>query len=360
MTFHIPFTISSLNRLKIKSKRYVKIFSVKRDSKLKDYLAKAEVDITREEYLGIVARSTLMFSIIAYIAFSTAIFILKQGNPFLVPLIPTIAVGMFTSFSQINYPKILADKQQKGIERNLLAAMEDMLIQLSSGVPLFTILVNVSASGYGQLSLEFKKAVKKINAGFPQIEVIEELGKKNHSILFRKALWQISNGMKAGSNITEVVRDIIHSLNEEQFETLSSSYFKVHIKVNYDNGEGEEVDLPSSIADIYYDATTALLQVENIYNIPYEIENQGIKVLHRGFTVDFAEYVDLCRSPVLTVSFLVSDGVAIDNNDNTVTIGAYAYVNVVCDSAFRGNTWQSNEKICTHQEYTGAHRLAES
>ncbi len=115
------------------------------------------------------------------------------------------------------YPKILADKQQKGIERNLLAAMEDMLIQLSSGVPLFTILVNVSASGYGQLSLEFKKAVKKINAGFPQIEVIEELGKKNHSILFRKALWQISNGMKAGSNITEVVRDIIHSLNEEQF-----------------------------------------------------------------------------------------------------------------------------------------------
>ncbi len=217
MTFHIPFTISSLNRLKIKSKRYVKIFSVKRDSKLKDYLAKAEVDITREEYLGIVARSTLMFSIIAYIAFSTAIFILKQGNPFLVPLIPTIAVGMFTSFSQINYPKILADKQQKGIERNLLAAMEDMLIQLSSGVPLFTILVNVSASGYGQLSLEFKKAVKKINAGFPQIEVIEELGKKNHSILFRKALWQISNGMKAGSNITEVVRDIIHSLNEEQF-----------------------------------------------------------------------------------------------------------------------------------------------
>lgn len=217
MTFHIPFTISSLNRLKIKSKRYVKIFSVKRDSKLKDYLAKAEVDITREEYLGIVTRSTLMFSIIAYITFSTAIFILKQGNPFLVPLIPTIAVGMFTSFSQINYPKILADKQQKGIERNLLAAMEDMLIQLSSGVPLFTILVNVSASGYGQLSLEFKKAVKKINAGFPQIEVIEELGKKNHSILFRKALWQISNGMKAGSNITEVVRDIIHSLNEEQF-----------------------------------------------------------------------------------------------------------------------------------------------
>ncbi|MEK6894097.1 MAG: type II secretion system F family protein [Nanoarchaeota archaeon] len=222
MTFHIPFTISSLNRLKIKSKRYVKVFSVKRDSKLKEYLSKAEVDITREQYLGIVIRSTLMFSIITYLFLSTMIFIFGHGNPFFIPLIPALAVGVFTSFSQINYPKVLSDRQQKAIERNILPAMEDMLIQLSSGVPLFTILVNVSSSGYGQLSVEFKKAVKKINAGFPQIEVIEEMGKKNHSILFRKALWQISNGMKAGSNITEVVRDIIHSLNEEQYLQLQT------------------------------------------------------------------------------------------------------------------------------------------
>lgn len=222
MTFHIPFTISSLNRLKIKSKRYSKIFSVKRDSKLKDYLSKAEVDITREEYLGIVARSSIMFFIITYLILSTGIFIFKQGNPFLVPIMPAIAVAIFSSFSQINYPKMLSDKQQKAIERNLLPAMEDMLIQLSSGVPLFTILVNLSSSGYGQLSIEFKKAVKKINAGFPQIEVIDELGKKNHSMLFRKALWQISNGMKAGSNIAEVVKDIIHSLNEEQYLQLQT------------------------------------------------------------------------------------------------------------------------------------------
>lgn len=217
MTFHIPFTIASLNRLKIKSKRYVKIFSVKRESKLKEYLMKAEVDISREEYLGIVARSAITFSIIAYLVLSTGIFFFSQGNPFLFPIIPTLAVGVFVSFSQINYPKVLSERQQKAIERNLLPAMEDILVQLSSGVPLFTILVNISSSGYGQLSLEFKKAVKRINAGLPQLEVIEDMGKKNHSILFRKALWQISNGMKAGSNINEVVKDIIHSLNEEQY-----------------------------------------------------------------------------------------------------------------------------------------------
>ena len=222
MTFHIPFTIASLNRLKTKSKRYAKIFSVKKDSKLKDYILKAEVDITREQYLGIVIRSGIIFFIITYLIISTGIYFMNKGNPFLVPIIPAMAVGALISFSQVNYPKVLSNRQQKAIERNLLPAMEDMLVQLSSGVPLFTILVNISASGYGQLSIEFKKAVKKINAGLPQIEVIDDMGKKNASILFRKSLWQISNGMKAGSNITEVVKDIIHSLNEEQFLLLQT------------------------------------------------------------------------------------------------------------------------------------------
>ena len=218
MAFHIPLTIASLNNLKIKSKRYIKFFSVKKESNLKYYLEKAEVDLSREEYLGIVSRSAVMFMAISYIVFSTALFLIKKElNSFLIALMPMILVGIFTSFSQINYPKVLANKQQKAIERNLLPAMEDMLVQLSSGVPLFNILVNISSSGYGQLSIEFKKAVRKINAGYPQIEVIEEMGKKNHSLLFRKALWQISNGMKAGSNITEVIKDIIHSLNEEQY-----------------------------------------------------------------------------------------------------------------------------------------------
>src|SRR3989344_5865796 len=222
MTFHIPFTITSLNRLKTKSKRYSKIFSVKRDSKLKEYLIKAEVAITREEYIGIVIRTALIFSVITYAVISTAIYLFNKGNPFIISLIPAVAVGIFTSFSQLNYPKVLSNRQQKGIERNLLPAMEDILVQLSSGVTLFTILVNISAANYGQLSLEFKKAVKKINAGFPQVEVIDELGKNNSSMLFRKALWQISNGMKAGSNITEVVKDIIHSLNEEQYLQLQT------------------------------------------------------------------------------------------------------------------------------------------
>jgi flagellar protein FlaJ len=97
-----------------------------------------------------------------------------------------------------------------------------MLVQLNSGVPLFTIMVNISSSGYGELSVEFKKVVKKINSGMPQIEVIEELGEKNSSVFFRRTLWQISNGMRAGSDISVIIKESIKSLNEEQLIQIQS------------------------------------------------------------------------------------------------------------------------------------------
>jgi len=102
------------------------------------------------------------------------------------------------------------------MEKNLIPALGDILVQLNSGVPLFNILVNISSSDYGELSEEFKKAVKKINAGLPQVEVLEELGEKNSSIYFKRTLWQISNGMRAGSDISVVISESIKSLSEEQ------------------------------------------------------------------------------------------------------------------------------------------------
>jgi len=41
------------------------------------------------------------------------------------------------------------------------------------------------------------------------------LGEKNSSLFFRRTLWQISNGMKAGGDISIIIHDSIHSLNEE-------------------------------------------------------------------------------------------------------------------------------------------------
>ena len=60
------------------------------------------------------------------------------------------------------------------------------------------------------------KAVKEINTGKSQIEVLDELAAKNPSLFFRRAIWQIVNGMKAGSNMTSVMKSLLEALSEEQ------------------------------------------------------------------------------------------------------------------------------------------------
>ncbi|PIN88856.1 hypothetical protein COU60_05540 [Candidatus Pacearchaeota archaeon CG10_big_fil_rev_8_21_14_0_10_34_76] len=216
MKFRIPFTIASEERLKKKSRTFRKFVKPKKNSKLKKYLENSDTKLTREEYISISIKSFITAVVAVFVLSTTLFLILSVNRSFLLGLGLALLIASFVAFVQIAYPKINSVRKQKNIEKNLIPALEDMLVQLNSGIPLFDILINVSYAEYGELSREFKKAVKKINAGLPQVEVLEELGENNPSIFFRRALWQISNGMKAGSNISEVVKDSISALNEEQ------------------------------------------------------------------------------------------------------------------------------------------------
>ena len=77
-------------------------------------------------------------------------------------------------------------------------------------------MLNISSAGYGELSKEFRKAVKRINSGEPEAAVLDDLGRKNPSNFFRRTLWQISSGMKSGADMSVVIQDSISALNEEQ------------------------------------------------------------------------------------------------------------------------------------------------
>ncbi len=216
MKFKIPFTISKLEKLKQQSKFFKKFIKPKRNAKLQSDLDKAEIPLTREEYLSICLKNSAIASLIILIFSSTALILLKVSYAVLLSIGLSLLFGGFVFFSQRIYPHIYLNRKQREIEKNLIPALQDMLIQLNAGIPLFTILVNISSAEYSALSDEFKKAVKKINAGMPEIEVLEQLGKKNSSLHFRRTIWQISNGMRAGSDISIVIEESIKSLEEEQ------------------------------------------------------------------------------------------------------------------------------------------------
>ncbi len=185
-------------------------------------LKQSGMDVDAKEYTALCISSTLfLFIILGSIltfALATPTFISLIGfeTPFGVGFIVSGLFSLFVFMQQIMYPRIFANRKIRGLEKNLLPALQNILIQLNSGVPLFNILVNISKGDYGDLSNEFGKAVKQINTGRPQVEALEELASENPSPLFRRAVWQIVNSMKAGSDLSSVINDIINDLSEEQ------------------------------------------------------------------------------------------------------------------------------------------------
>lgn len=179
-------------------------------------LKQAEAGIGSEEYLSRCFLATSFFFLFILIFFFLILNKLGVENAFFASFTIALITALFVFFQQLAYPQLIAKRRVREIEINLLPALQSFIIQLNSGVPLFNILVNISLSDYGALSSEFKKAVKKIKAGHPQTEVIEEMAANNPSLLFRRALWQITNGMKAGSDMSSVIEEVTRTLSEEQ------------------------------------------------------------------------------------------------------------------------------------------------
>lgn len=216
MKFKIPFSFASLDKLKKRSEYFKKFVAQKKNSKLRDMLSGSDIPLTREEYLSICISGFVTSFIVLFILSSTVLYFFGISYALLYAAVISFLFGAFVFFSRSVYPKVYTNRKIKEIERNLIPALEDVLVQLNSGIPLFSILVNISASDYGALSEEFKKVVKKINAGLSDADVLEEVGEKNPSMFFRRALWQVSNGMKSGSDISIIISESIKSLTEEQ------------------------------------------------------------------------------------------------------------------------------------------------
>jgi len=221
MDFKIPFTFSDTEILKRRSQPFIK-FARKKEGKLDDYLKNAGEKLSGKQYLSICYR-TFLFSILIFSSlFSSILGILAIEFFYFYGLSLALLVSGFILFNQVNYPKIFSLHKKRDLERNLIPALQDMMVQINSGVPIFQILLNVANSDYSEVSGEFKKITGEINSGMPQIEAMEKYGKLNTSEYFRRVLWQISNGMRAGSDLSIVIAEEIKNLSKEQAIQIQS------------------------------------------------------------------------------------------------------------------------------------------
>ncbi|MFH0860472.1 MAG: type II secretion system F family protein [Candidatus Altiarchaeota archaeon] len=174
-----------------------------------------EYQINARGYLSV----AFFMSLVVFIAFSSAIIAVfhAAGNPNYVigPLIGAV-VGVVMYLYITYFPKQIVNSRVKYIERNLLFALRSILIQIRSGVPVFDTLVALANGDYGPISKEMHIVVEKVNAGKDVVASLEELAIRNPSMYFRRALWQMVNSMKSGSDVGDNLSEVISSLSKEQ------------------------------------------------------------------------------------------------------------------------------------------------
>ncbi len=131
---------------------------------------------------------------------------------------PVSALFMFFLITTYNakYPRIILAKKSRNLEKNMIYALKHVLVQVKSGVPLFNSIVTVSEKNYGEMSVMMKKLVKEVETGTPLEAAMDEMALETGSENFRRVLWQISNSLKSGVEISETLRNIIQNIAHEQ------------------------------------------------------------------------------------------------------------------------------------------------
>ncbi|MCA6421548.1 MAG: hypothetical protein IM568_01875 [Flavobacterium sp.] len=116
-------------------------------------------------------------------------------------------------------------------------------------------------------------------------------------------------------------------------------FFKYEIKVQY--SDGTFAQLPSYLSSFITPSNT------NNY-----IHN-GNKINSNGFTIDFAEYVNFCKDPIVIISCMVSDckQLAPPPNGYNNLNSAYAYINAHCDQGSWFALPPTNDKLCPNTLY---------
>jgi len=188
-------------------------------SGVKYNIEQSDLNEEPERYFANALLNSILFFAIFFILLFLLLFFIKNEQPNS-SLLKSSGYS-FLIFALIflilaKYPRILAGKKAELLEKNLVFALKDLLLQVTSGVSLYNGLVNISKSNYGQVSVEFEKAAKAVNSGKPVEQALEEMTATTSSEFLRRVVWQLVNTLKAGASLEGALRTIIDDLSSEQ------------------------------------------------------------------------------------------------------------------------------------------------
>lgn len=178
-------------------------------------LFKLDSDLSATEYIGLAMLNAFSYFLMAEILIYLVLYRLAFASPLVWALAGAATAGSVIFLFSLAYPRWLCNKKVAQMDRDLLFAARHLRVQTTAGVPLFESLVSAS-KGYGVVSEEFRKIVTTVQAGASLADALEDSAVRNPSYYYSRILWQMSNAVKAGTDIGPVLSDIVEFLSEEQ------------------------------------------------------------------------------------------------------------------------------------------------
>ncbi len=192
-------------------------YLVSRKPLLKKQLRMAKLDTTPEDYIKKSLKSSLMMG---FFAFAMIFFLMGKDHPsLLMPII--IGLIVVKLMYDLSIKKILVRilKRGKEIDRDVLFAGRFLLIKLNSGKPLINAIQEAS-EGFGATTEYFRDIMRNIEMGTPLEVALEEGSEYCPSEHLRKILFQISNALKIGVDVTNFLESILDEIAEHQLTEI--------------------------------------------------------------------------------------------------------------------------------------------
>ncbi|MFW5865509.1 MAG: type II secretion system F family protein [Nanoarchaeota archaeon] len=186
---------------------------------LKKKLRIAKIDVNPKEYV----KSAFKKSLVIGGSIAVLTFFMKGNEEPFKGLLLGIILGLIVAKIMYSFTlkkvDVAISKKAKEIDRQVLFAGRFLLIKLNSGKPLITALEEAS-HGFGAATEYFKEIMRRIELGTPMEQALDEATEYCPSKHLKKILFQITNALKIGVDVTNFLSAIIDEISEEQMQQI--------------------------------------------------------------------------------------------------------------------------------------------
>jgi flagellar protein FlaJ len=180
---------------------------------IKRDLIAAHMKISPQDFIRRSLQSSFLYAVM--LSLLSLMVVARAELPLFIPLIVFVAFFYIVLMLQLKAPQVRLSRRVKLIDNDVLFTGRFLLIKLSSGRPLLNALSDTAKSP-GAASLHIKEIVDEINFGTP-IEVALQLSvETSPSRYFRNVVFQITNALKVGLDVTQNLETVLSEIEAEQ------------------------------------------------------------------------------------------------------------------------------------------------